>query len=167
MQFSSQEEYGLRCMLRLAMAGPNESRTLSVIGEAEGMSLPYTAKMMRILRDGNLVKSVRGQSGGYRLARPAGEIVVSEVLAVLGRRLFEGEFCDRHAGVEDTCTHSINCSIRSLWRGVQGVVDRILSRTTLQDLVCDEEKMDVFVNDLVVLAAGPPARPGLPGAHSG
>ena len=167
MHFSAQEEYGLRCLLRLAMAGPNESLTLSVIGQAEGMSVPYTAKMMRILRDGDLVKSVRGQSGGYSLARPAGNISVSEVLAVLGSRLFEGEFCDRHAGVEDTCTHSINCSIRSLWRGVQGVVDRILSRTTLQDLVCDEKKMDVFVNDLVVLAAGSPARPSLPGAHPG
>ena len=133
------------------MAGPGESLTLSEIGQAEGMSLPYTAKMMRILRSGGLVKSARGQAGGYRLARPAGEIAVSETLAVLGSPLFEGEFCDRHAGVEDTCTHSIDCSIRSLWRGVQSVVDRILSRTTIQDLVCDEEKMDVFVNNLVVL----------------
>ncbi len=163
MHFSAQEEYGLRCLLRLAMAGPDESLTLSAIGQAEGMSVPYTAKMMRILRGGGLVKSARGQAGGYRLARPAADIVVGEVLAVLGSRLFEGEFCDRHAGVEDTCTHSIDCSIRSLWRGVQSVVDRILSRTTIEDLVCDEKQMDVFVSDLVVLATGSPGRPSLPG----
>ena len=114
--------------------------------------MPYAAKMMRTLRSGGLVTSVRGQAGGYRLARPAGEISVSETLGVLGSPLFEGEFCDKHSGNEDTCTHSIDCSIRSVWRGVQQVVDKVLSRTTIQDLLRQEPQMDVFVRDLVVLA---------------
>ena len=152
MHFSAQEEYGLRCLLRLAGAGPNRSQTINEISQAEGISVPYAAKMMRILRSGGLVTSVRGQAGGYRLARPAGQITVSETLGVLGSPLFEGEFCDKHSGNEDTCTHSIDCSIRSVWRGVQQVVDKMLSRTTIQDLLRQEPQMDVFVKDLVVLA---------------
>ena len=152
MHFSAQEEYGLRCLLRLAGAGPNQSQTINEISQAEGISVPYAAKMMRILRSGGLVTSVRGQAGGYRLARPAGQITVSETLGVLGSPLFEGEFCDKHSGNEDTCTHSIDCSIRSVWRGVQQVVDKMLSRTTIQDLLRQEPQMDVFVKDLVVLA---------------
>lgn len=152
MHFSAQEEYGLRCLLRLAAAGDDESKTISEISQAEGISVPYTAKMMRTLRSGGLVTSVRGQAGGYRLARPAHAITVSETLGVLGSPLFEGEFCDRHSGIEDTCTHSIDCSIRSLWRGVQRVVDKVLSRTTIKDLLKQEPQMDVFVKDLVVLA---------------
>jgi Rrf2 family protein len=153
MHFSAQEEYGLRCLLRLAAEGPDKSLTLPEISHAEGISVPYAAKMMRILRDGGLVMSVRGQAGGYRLAQPADSIGVSKVLGVLGSPLFEGEFCDKHAGTEDTCTHSINCSIRSLWRAVQLVVDGVLSKTTIQDLVRNEKEMDSFVNNLVVLSA--------------
>jgi len=143
----------LRCLLRLAAEGPGKSLTLPEISQAEGISVPYAAKMMRVLRDGGLVMSVRGQSGGYRLAQPADKIGVSKVLGVLGSPLFEGEFCEKHAGTEDTCTHSINCSIRSLWRAVQLVVDGVLSKTTIQDLVRDEKEMDSFVNNLVVLSA--------------
>lgn len=153
MQFSAQEEYGLRCLLRLAAAGPGKSVTLPEISQAEGISVPYAAKMMRILREGGLVTSVRGQSGGYQLVRPADKITVSEALALLGGRLFEGKFCDEHTGSEDTCTHSIDCSIRSLWRAVQSVVDRLLSRTTIHDLICSEAQMDNFVQDLVVLTS--------------
>lgn len=153
MHFSAQEEYGMRCLLRLAHAAPDQSRTINEISRAEGISIPYTAKMMRILRSGGLVKSVRGQAGGYRLARPADQISVTQALAALGSPLFEGEFCDKHSGQEDVCTHSINCSIRSLWRGVQLVVDKLLSSTTIRDLACEEKQMDVFVSDLVVLAS--------------
>ena len=151
MHFSAQEEYGLRCLLHLASRGPGKSLTLQEISRAEGISVPYTAKMMRILREGGVVTSVRGQAGGYRLARPAADITVSEAMDVLGGRLFEGKFCDDHAGREDTCTHSIDCSIRSLWRTMQSVVDRLLAKTTIQDLVRSEEHMDSFVQDLVVL----------------
>lgn len=153
MHFSAQEEYGVRCLLRLAQAAPDQSRTINEISRAEGISIPYTAKMMRILRSGGLVKSVRGQAGGYRLARPAEQISVTQALAALGSPLFEGGFCDKHSGQEDVCTHSINCSIRSLWRGVQLVVDKLLSSTTIRDLACEEKQMDVFVSDLVVLAS--------------
>ena len=46
---------------------------------------------------------------------------------------------------------STDCSIRSLWRAIQSVVDQLLSSTSLQDLLCGEHEMDRFVGDLVVL----------------
>ena len=52
MQFSAQEEYGLRCLIRLASAGEGASVTIPEISHAEGISVPYVAKMMRALRDG-------------------------------------------------------------------------------------------------------------------
>ncbi len=151
MQFSSQEEYGLRCLLRLAQAGASTSVTINEIAQAEGISMPLTAKMMRILRAGGLVTSERGQAGGYRLSRPPEEVTVKQALAMLGGDLFGGEFCGKFAGREELCTHSIDCSIRSLWRAVQLVVDQLLSRTTLRDLTCGENEMNDFVDNLVVL----------------
>ena len=154
MYFSSQEEYGLRCLLRLASEGSGRSMTIPEISEGEGMSVPYVAKIMRVLRTAGLVTSERGQAGGYRLTHPPEKIAVGQALAVLGGRLFEVEFCDRHAGNKDTCTHSVDCSIRSLWRGVQTVVDQVLARTTLSDLLRSEKEMDFYVSSLVVLTGG-------------
>ena len=159
MQFSAQEEYGLRCLIRLASAGEGASVTIPEISHAEGISVPYVAKMMRALRDGGLVTSERGQAGGYRLARQASEISAAQALAALGSKLYEGEFCERYPGNEDECTHTPNCSIRSLWRAVQIVVDQVLSKTTLQDLIRSEEQMDKFVDTLVVLATDSAPKP--------
>ena len=143
MKLSAQEEYGLRCLLRVASAGEGESLTIPEIGRAEALSIAYVAKLMRILRRGKLVKSVRGQTGGYALARKAANIPVGEVLAALGGRLFEPGFCDQFPGLERLCTHSVDCSIRSLWRAVQSAVDSVLAGITLGDLLQKESDMTV------------------------
>src|SRR5262249_21996056 len=135
MKLSAQEENGLRCLLRVAGAGEGQSVTIPEIGQAEAMSIAYVAKLMRLLRRAKFVKSVRGQAGGYTLARRPDDIPVAEVLAFLGGRLFEPGFCDQFTGLKRTCTHSIDCSIRSLWRAVQAAVDGILSEVTLDDLL--------------------------------
>lgn len=142
MKFSAPEEYGLRCLLRLGQQAEGASLTIPEISRLEGISPDYVAKLMRLLRRGQLVRSSRGQAGGYSLARPAEQIIVGEALAVLGGRLFDPSFCGRYAGEELVCTHSIDCSIRSLWRTVQVAVDRVLTRTTLRDLLGAERELD-------------------------
>lgn len=135
MKISAQEEYGIRCLLQLGRRGEGASLTIPEISRAEGLSNHYVAKLMRVLRRGGLVKSVRGQAGGYMLRRPLEEITVGEALAVLGGRLYEPGFCDHHVGSQDVCLHTTDCSIRSLWRRLQGAVDQVLARTTLKDLL--------------------------------
>jgi len=144
MKLSSQEEYGLRCLLRVGRAGAGGSVTIPELSRAEGISEPNVAKMMRVLRQGGFVKSTRGQSGGYALSRPASDIVVGHVLAVLGGRLYEPAFCDGHAGVERLCTHMPDCSIRSVWRMVQAAVDQVLGTITLKDLLKSEPEMNAW-----------------------
>ena len=141
MKFSAQEEYGLRCLLQIGRQGPVGSLTIPEIAAAEGLSVPYVAKLVRILRQGGFLKSMRGHSGGYALCCSPDQITVGEVLAGLGGRLFDPDYCGRHPGVVDMCTHTIDCSIRSLWRAVQTGVDQVLSRTTLQGLLRNEEEM--------------------------
>lgn len=149
MKLSSQEEYGLRCLLRLGAQGDGGTLTIPEISRAEGISPEYVAKLMRIMRRGELVKSARGAMGGYTLARPADQITVGDALNLLGGRLFESGFCERHTGVENLCTHSIDCSLRSLWRALQTALDQVLTRTTLKNLLCSEPEMVSLVTDLV------------------
>ena len=144
MKLTSQEEYGLRCLLRVGREEAGDSLTIPELARAEGISEPNVAKMMRILRRGGFVNSTRGQSGGYALSRPADQIVVGHVLAILGGRLYEPAFCDGHSGLERLCTHMPDCSIRSVWRMLQHAVDQVLGKITLKDLLVSEREMNEF-----------------------
>lgn len=156
MKFTAQEEYGLRCLLQIGRQGKGGSLTIPEVAAAEGISAPYVAKLVRILRQGGFLRSMRGQSGGYALARVPEQIVIGEVLAVLGGRLFESEYCEQYPGSLASCTHTVDCSIRSLWRAVQTGVDRVLSRTTLRDLLGSEEETSVSVAELVRIGESQP-----------
>ena len=147
MKLSSQEEYGLRCLLQVARHDPEGSVTIPEIGRIEGLSIPHVAKLMRSLRRGGFVKSVRGHAGGYKLARTPDDINIGEVLAWLGGRLFDPSFCSLHAGMATLCTHSVECSIRSLWQSVQHVVDQMLGKVTLTDLLGGERQMGSSIGD--------------------
>ena len=141
MKLSAQEEYGLRCLLQLGRQEPGYSLTIPEIGQAEGISVPNVAKLLRILRQGGFVESARGQHGGYTLALPSERIIISDVLLVLGGRLYEPSFCETFTGVGEQCLHSsTECSVRSLWNQVQQAVDQVLNRTTLWDLLHHGQK---------------------------
>jgi Rrf2 family transcriptional regulator, iron-sulfur cluster assembly transcription factor len=99
MKFSTQEEYGLRCLLRISKAESPNGLTIPEISQLEGLSASNVGKILRLLRLGGFIESARGQTGGYKLARPAEEIVVGEVLEVLGGKLFQDNFCFDHSGM--------------------------------------------------------------------
>jgi len=138
MKFSSQEEYGIRCLLEVARGGADGSVTIPEISRKEGLTEPYVAKLLMVLRKGGLINSTRGHSGGYTLARPANEIRVGQVLEILGGKLYEDDFCERHVGVQQTCSHADGCSIKSLWNKVQAAVDAVVDSITLADIVREE-----------------------------
>ena len=147
MKLTSHDEYGLRCLIRLGQAGPGGRLTIPEISRAEGISDAYAGKLLRILRLGGFVTAARGP-GGYSLARPASQIVVGDVMAALGGRLFKSDFCATHSGQMESCVRSVGCSVRVLWRTVQAAVDDVLGKTTLQDLLCNERQTITWVKGL-------------------
>ncbi|HQF41660.1 MAG TPA: Rrf2 family transcriptional regulator [Ignavibacteriaceae bacterium] len=148
MKFSSQEEYGLRLLLRIGKSDSEKGMTIPELSEVEGLSEANVAKILRTLRLAGFVESSRGQTGGYKLTRAAKEILIGDILTSLGGKLYESSFCDLHAGVENICTHSIDCSIRSLWKTVQTMLDGLLSKITLQDLLGNEQQVELFVTNI-------------------
>jgi Rrf2 family protein len=149
MKLTANEEYGMRCLVRIGLAGESGSGlTIPEISQAEGVSAAYAAKILRVLRKGGFVKAARGKDGGYTLARPADEIVIGDVIGALGGRLFESDFCNSHAGQAAICTRSVDCSVRSLWRAVQVAVDHVLSKATLRELLRNEEEMNSWIRTI-------------------
>jgi Rrf2 family protein len=138
MKISSQEEYGLRCLLRLASAEDGHSLTIPEIAAAEGLSAPYVAKLLSVLRQAGLIESVRGRAGGYRLAASPAEITLGSVMRVLGEPLFDDPgYCQRHAGTETegSCVHSSGCTLRALWQTLEQWMRHTFSRITVADLL--------------------------------
>ena len=64
MKVSSQEEYGLRCLLQVGKKRTDETPIpISEIAVREGLSVEYVGKLLMTLRRGGLVKSIRGKAG--------------------------------------------------------------------------------------------------------
>ena len=144
MKITAQEEYGLRCLLRFARAGTGQPLTLSEVAAAEGLSVPYAAKLLSVLRQAGLIESARGRNGGYRLAAAPANVGLGSALRALGEPLFDDpDYCERHAGTESngTCVHRDGCTLRALWQALEQCLRGTLDRISLADLLRDEEQI--------------------------
>jgi Rrf2 family protein len=162
MKITSQEEYGLRCLLRLASAGEGESLTIPEIAAAEGLSAPYVAKLLAVLRQGGLIESVRGRSGGYRLADTPAEVSLGTILMVLGEPLFDDPgYCQRHAGTETegSCVHGSGCTLRALWQTLEQWMRHTLDQITLADLLQSDHRLTDLLRARLAEAVLEPASP--------
>jgi Rrf2 family cysteine metabolism transcriptional repressor len=141
MLFSTKAEYGVRLMVELGRHADDADGpvALSMVAEAEALPLSYLEHLVAKLREAGLVSSVRGAHGGYRLARPASEIDLLEVVQALEGPIAPMEcfHTDREGKV--SCSHEADdgdaCATKLLWTKVQGGVTGALARTTLAELV--------------------------------
>ena len=109
--------------------------TCSEIAAKEGISVPYAAKLMNILKRAGLVISVRGEKGGYQLGRDATEITVFQILQALGGSFYDEQFCECFSGERDQCVHyDTSCSLRSVWSVLAEHIQGVLEATTLAEL---------------------------------
>ena len=145
MLFSTKAEYGVRLMVELGRrSDASEPATalpasLTAVAEAEGLPLSYLEHLVAKLRQADLVTSVRGAHGGYRLARPADQIAMLEVVQALEGPIAPMECFhpDREGRV--LCSHELDadeaCATKLLWTRVHGGVTKALAGTTLAELV--------------------------------
>jgi Rrf2 family protein len=146
-------------MVQMARHEQRGPLTINDIAKSEKLTPAYVGKLMRVLRRGGLVDAQHGPTGGYRLPRPAVEMNLGEILSVLGGRLFEPRYCEKFGGEQAHCVHTNECSVRSLWSGLDQIVDHVLRRTSLADLIQAERSMTSWISDMEPAAVGAVARP--------
>jgi Rrf2 family protein len=139
-------EYSLIIVLHLARrvsdgAEPVAARELS---EAERLPGDYVEQILLRLRRAGIVESMRGARGGYRLARPAGQISVRDVMTASEHQTFEVN-CESHPINADRCGTSASCSIRPVWQALQQRIDALLDSITLEDLLKQEPQVQELV----------------------
>ena len=144
MLFSTKAEYGVRLMVELGRrAGDGsaqaEPMALAAVAEAETLPLSYLEHLVAKLRQAGLVSSVRGAHGGYRLAKPASEILMLDVVEALEGPITPMECFDIDREGRVLCSHESDgdraCATKLLWTRVQGGVTKALAGTTLAELV--------------------------------
>lgn len=131
MQFSTRGRYALRLMIDLAMHSGGGAIPLKDIGERQNISVKYLEQIVPQLTRAELVKSVRGAGGGYRLARAASLCTAGDVL-----RATEGTLAPIACLATEnfSCERETGCLTLGFWRGMQQAVEQYADSVTLEDL---------------------------------
>ena len=139
MLFSTKAEYGVRLMIELGRQPGSTPVSLNSVAEAENLPLSYLEHLVAKLRKAELVTSTRGAHGGYRLAKPAAEIRMDDVVQALEGQIAPMECFHESPEGRVLCSHEDNsaggCATKLLWTRVQNGVNKALAGTTLAELV--------------------------------
>ena len=116
----------------LTVLAAETGMVLSAAGLAEraGLEPPTVAKVLKPLAQAGLVRAFRGVAGGYRLARPATEITLVEIVEAMEGPLAMTE-CSGHEG---QCDIAHSCGARANWRRINDVVADALRRVSLAEM---------------------------------
>ena len=133
MKLSTKGRYAMVALADIALQPAGELVTLSDISKRQDVSLPYLEQLFVKLRRSGLVDSVRGPGGGYRLARPASEIRVVEILAAVDETV---DAMHVGAGASGGLSGSRAQSLTNrLWQSLSAHVYVFLHQARLSDVV--------------------------------
>ena len=145
MQVTRAGEYGIIGLLYLARQPADRTVMIDEIGEAEGISKSFLAKIFQSLAKGGLVQSVRGAHGGFKLAQLPREITVLQVLncVEVGFALQKCVPSTPECALTEQRLNS--CALCGIFGEAQNRVNEVLSRTTLADLIARPSRRPVSV----------------------
>lgn len=137
MKLSTKGRYGLRALIDLALYSENETVSIQSIARRQNISDSYLEQLMRKLRSAGLIISVRGAQGGYKLARPANEISVGDVLRALEGSL-EAVTC---GGEDNSCQGADLCVTKFVWERINSSIRDTVDSIKLSQLVEESRLM--------------------------
>lgn len=124
-------DYGVIVATHMA-AGPEERQvTAAVLAQETRLPRATVAKLLKALAHAGIVSGARGAAGGYRLARPANSIAISEVVAAIDGAIGLTQ-CTSH---EPQCARSGYCLTRPHWHRINQAVSTALGAVMLADMV--------------------------------
>ena len=136
MKLSTTGRYAMVALADLAMTHNGDLLSLAEISKRQDISLPYLEQLFVKLRRAGLVESVRGPGGGYRLARPASMIRVSDILGAVDETV---SAMHTGAGASGALSGSKAQSLTNrLWEGLSAHVYVFLHQTRLSDVIENE-----------------------------
>ena len=136
MKLSTKGRYAMVALVDLALARPDALLSLAEISKRQDISLPYLEQLFVKLRRAGLVESVRGPGGGYKLARSASDIRVSEILGAVDETV---DALHTGAGASGGSSGSQAQSLSNrVWEGLSAQVYVYLHQTRLSDVIAND-----------------------------
>lgn len=137
MKLSTKGEYAARAVLELALNYGQRPVKIREIAERQDIPQKYLETILLTLQRARIVRSKRGASGGYYLARPPEAVTVGEVIRAMDGPLAPiscvsvtaHEFCPKEAA----------CGLKLVWREARDAVATILDNTHFAD-VCQKDQ---------------------------
>lgn len=144
MNISTRGRYAVKLMLDLAFYNNGMPIKLKDIAKRQDISEKYLEQIIAPLTRASLVKSTRGATGGYKLAKAPEDYTIGSILRVVEGNLSPVD-CD---GINDgDCDHADYCVTMRIWQQLDEAVNGVLDNIRLSDLV---EWQNELVNQYVI-----------------
>ena len=140
MRISAKADYAVRAVAELAAAEGDKPVKAERVASAQGIPLNFLENILGELRHAGIVRSQRGAEGGFRLAKPAVDLTVADVI-----RAVEGPLASVRGGPpEDTEYGGAATELLTVWIAVRANLRRVVERVTIADLAQGELPEDVL-----------------------
>lgn len=133
MNLSTKGRYAVMAMVDLARHGNGKPVALNEIAQRQEISLSYLEQLFARLRRGGLVVSARGPGGGYKLARPAEETRIADIMLAVDEPI-KATRCDIASPLGCTGQQG-RCITHDLWEELSRQIHLFLSAVTIADVV--------------------------------
>ena len=136
MMISTKGRYALRVMIDIAVYSNGNYISLKDISARQEISVKYLEQVISLLNKAGFLHSLRGNNGGYKLAKAPDQYTVGDILRITEGSLAPVSCLEEGA---DPCDRSDTCATFALWQGLDRVISEYLDSVTLQDLL-DQQK---------------------------
>jgi Rrf2 family protein len=133
MRITAKADYAVRAAVELAAAGEGSVKG-EAIADAQDIPVRFLENILAEMRHAGLVLSQRGADGGYRLAKPASEISVADVI-----RAVEGPLASVRSEPAEELEYTGNAKpLQDVWLALRVNIRAVLEKVTLADVVAGE-----------------------------
>lgn len=133
---SNRCHYAIRALLELSLRDGRGPATIGDIAEAQDIPARFLEAILRQMKQGGLVNSLRGKEGGYVLARPPADIHIGEVI-----RLFEGDLVTPRPETLEGAAADTARALAPVWASVEAKITESLATYDFARLVEDTHRL--------------------------
>jgi Rrf2 family protein len=144
-RISAKADYAVRAVVELAAASGERPVKAERLAVAQGIPLNFLENILGELRHAGIVRSHRGADGGFRLARPADEVTIADIV-----RAVEGPLASVRGEPPESCSYGGAAnSLPRVWIAVRKNLRSVVEHVTIADVASGElpEEIDRLADD--------------------
>jgi len=144
MRLTTKSRYGTRMVLDIAIHGNEMPVSVSEISKRQNISQKYLEKLIRKLKQGNIIQSHRGPFGGHMLAKPASEITIGDLVRLLEDTTALTDCAETDNKICGECNQAGECITQWVWIEASKAMFERLDDITIESLLNKFDNGHIF-----------------------